>query len=99
MMTDEELDEIDRRLANRDMDGLNKERIVRMMREHIDEQSNQIATLKAALIERYAISELTRWGVFEEWEWDNIGDDYKNELIGEAKKQLAQEYPDIKWEE
>lgn len=37
---------------------------------HIDAQANQIATLKAALIERYAISELTRWGVFEEWEWE-----------------------------
>ena len=59
------------------------------MLEHIDGQSSQIATLKAALI-----SERNRYLVDFIHEYDDVRD-----CKEEAKEQLAKEYPEIDWEE
>ena len=59
------------------------------MLEHIDWQSSQIATLKVALI-----SERNRYLVDFIHEYDDVRD-----CKEEANEQLAQEYPEIDWEE
>jgi len=100
-MNAEELEAIRTRLANRDMEGLNKERVARALVDHIDSQDRQIATLKAALINDR--SELILCGPsYSLWRYQHdIGrieseEDWKP-IVVKAKEELAREMPEIDW--
>lgn len=59
-----------------------------------DDQAKQIATLKAALIDCVAQDKIAQMGRFGFVLDSTVCDPY-----GDAKKQLAQKYPEIAWEE
>ena len=98
MMTDEELDAFRKNIA------INESSTVWLERkalDHIDEQSSKIATLKAALIaDREEL--IVNGSSYVIWRYQNNIDpiDPNWGLIkSHVKEELAQEYPDIDWEE
>jgi hypothetical protein len=74
--------------------GSAREIRIRTLFAHIDLQAGQIATLKAALIEQIAQDKITQMGRFGFVFDSTVCDPY-----GDARKQLAREYPQIAWEE
>ena len=64
--------------------GSQREKLVRALFNHIDEQASQIATLKAALIKERATEIIRSGRAIQDFAVD-------------AEKQLAKEYPDIDW--
>jgi hypothetical protein len=97
MMTEEELKRF------RDYASHYQGSDVFFLMKHIDGQANQIAVLKATIMSDR--TELVLYSPdFIVWRYQNdIGriesqDDWKP-IEAEAKRQLAQEYPEIAWEE
>ena len=76
--------------------GSRREKLVRALFTHIDEQASQITTLKAICIkerlrDNYSCIKIDSYNPFRH---------HKEKLTpNEAKDQLAKEYPEIDWEE
>ena len=68
--------------------GSRREKLVRALFTHIDEQASQIATLKAALRKDRFFRV-----------WANTNSASVDTVTKIAGRQLAKEYPEINWEE
>jgi len=90
MMIDEELDGMRALIAIKDPGRFG---FAGKLLAHIDERAKQITALKAALITERAKQKTGE--VF----WNMTPVDIQSMYLENAKKQLAQEYPGIEWEE
>ena len=88
MMTNEELQEARGFEHCHEYDNCKADGIIENLLAHIDEQASQITTLKAICIkERF-------WQIWKAGECQTV-----KKATAKAEHQLAEEYPEIAWEE